>query len=210
MFKNFVPTPLSRSSSAASSPSSSPPPSSASLSLVIAMSQQDHGDLEKAGQSKPDVEAPGVARVAYVDGLEDRHGISTRPRGVDMERTMTKEDKELAAAGYDHLDSVKKGKAADDKSADVDIIEHHYTYQELAANLETSIDTKDAAQSHGLTAKEAKDRLTRHGPNILSPPKKKSAFRKVRPGTIPAISPFWAHGSVFSTWTVSSPCSTFS
>ncbi|KAH9948142.1 aminophospholipid-transporting P-type ATPase [Amylocystis lapponica] len=95
-----------------------------------------------------------------------------------MKREMTKEDKELAAAGYEHLEEKAKGKkGVDPKLDNVDIEEHHLSFHELGPHLETSIDTKDAAGSYGLTSAEAKERLVRDGPNVLTPPKKKSPLR---------------------------------
>ncbi|TFK45629.1 aminophospholipid-transporting P-type ATPase [Heliocybe sulcata] len=96
-----------------------------------------------------------------------------------MKRELTKEDKELAAAGYDHLHEDKDKKAGDGaKGQDVDITEHRYTFDELGNELGTVIDVKEPEHSPGLTPEEAKTRLARDGPNILTPPKKKSAFRK--------------------------------
>ncbi|KAF7799696.1 hypothetical protein EIP86_010938 [Pleurotus ostreatoroseus] len=106
---------------------------------------------------------------------EKIHHGHLRPKGVEMKREMTKEDKELAAAGYEHLQELKGKK---DELDDVDITEHRLAFQELGKVLETSIDTKDPGASHGLTSEEAKQRLERNGPNVLTPPKKKSALRK--------------------------------
>lgn len=99
-----------------------------------------------------------------------------RSKGVDMKRTLTQEEKDLAAAGYDHLHR-KDDKA--DNVGNVDIVEHQFNYDDLVETLKTNIDTKDPGQSHGLTSEEAKLRLQRDGHNILTPPKKKSALRKV-------------------------------
>ncbi|KAI0355099.1 aminophospholipid-transporting P-type ATPase [Trametes cingulata] len=93
---------------------------------------------------------------------------------------MTKEEKELAEAGYEHLAQQKThgekgGEAELDK---VDIQEHQLPFKELESELDTSFDPKDPGQSAGLSSGEAKARLTRDGPNILTPPKKKSALRK--------------------------------
>ncbi|KAH8100263.1 aminophospholipid-transporting P-type ATPase [Cristinia sonorae] len=97
-----------------------------------------------------------------------------------MKREMTKEDKELAAAGYEHLEDHKaKGdKKIDSDFDNVDISEHRLSFAELGTTLEAAMDTKDPGNSYGLSAEEAKARLARNGPNILTPPKKKSAFRK--------------------------------
>lgn len=101
-------------------------------------------------------------------------------RGVEMtHRSITKEDKELAAAGYDHLSTPKDPKA--EKETNIDIHEHNLPFDGLTSELKTNFDLKDPGHSFGLTSDEAKDRLARDGPNMLTPPKKKSALRKVCP-----------------------------
>ncbi|KAI0792718.1 aminophospholipid-transporting P-type ATPase [Abortiporus biennis] len=101
-----------------------------------------------------------------------------RPKGVEMTRELTKEDRELAAAGYEHLEEEKNKSAEKDDLEGVDIVEHKLTFQELPVVLETQFDTKEPSSSYGLTDAEAKARLARDGPNVLTPPKKKSALRK--------------------------------
>jgi sodium/potassium-transporting ATPase subunit alpha len=97
-------------------------------------------------------------------------------RGVEMNnRTITKEEKELAAAGYDHLGTPKDQKT---ENASIDIYEHNLPFDGLTSELKTSFNLKDPGHSFGLTSDEAKVRLTRDGPNMLTPPKKKSALRK--------------------------------
>ncbi|KAH9857520.1 aminophospholipid-transporting P-type ATPase [Lenzites betulinus] len=97
-----------------------------------------------------------------------------------MKREMTKEDKELAEAGYQDLEEEKAQghKDGDTKMEGVDIHEHGLSFDALEAELDTSFDHKDPTQSTGLSADEAKARLARDGQNILTPPKKKSALRK--------------------------------
>jgi Cation transporter/ATPase, N-terminus. len=97
-----------------------------------------------------------------------------------MKKTMTQEDRDLAAAGYEHLEEQKAKKGAGAAEFDnVDIEEHHLPISGYTEALQTSIDTKDAANSSGLTSEEAKARLERFGQNVLTPPPKKSALRKV-------------------------------
>lgn len=113
----------------------------------------------------------------------DRDRKDGRPRGVELgPRIMTQEDKELAAAGYDHLDHAKKenGKKGEDgKLGNVDITEHGLPIEEVARVLGASFEMKDPAASLGLTVGEAGERLKRDGPNALTPPKKKTALQKV-------------------------------
>ncbi|KAJ7891269.1 aminophospholipid-transporting P-type ATPase [Mycena olivaceomarginata] len=99
-----------------------------------------------------------------------------RPKGrFELKHTLTQDDKELAAAGYDHLEEKKKTGAGE---TNVDITEHSVPLASLGETLKTSIDTKDPGNSHGLTAAEAAARLARDGPNLLTPPKKRSPLRQ--------------------------------
>lgn len=109
---------------------------------------------------------------------EKTYAGGIRPKGVEMKKTLTQEEKDLAAAGYE--DPKKTGKV--DKETDlgqVDITEHATPLSEMNDTLHTAIDVKDPGNSPGLTSDEAKRRLLENGPNILTPPKKKSALRKV-------------------------------
>lgn len=112
------------------------------------------------------------------------HTFAHRPRGVEMRREMTKEDKELAAAGYEHLEqekakAVKGGSGRNAELENVDIFEHGLTFAALEEELSTDIDAKSPSSTAGLSAEEATARLLRDGRNVLTPPKKRSALRKV-------------------------------
>lgn len=128
-------------------------------------------------------EAQAIRAVAFPnepDSHEEKNAITVRTRGVEMKRNLTQEDRELAAAGYEHLEAEKIGKAVQDSNINaVDIEEHHLPFSRLEEALATSVDTKDPGQSHGLTSAEAQARLDKNGPNVLTPPVKKSALRKV-------------------------------
>ncbi|KAF8191565.1 aminophospholipid-transporting P-type ATPase [Mycena galopus ATCC 62051] len=109
--------------------------------------------------------------VAFHDDQE----IEEKPR-VELKHTLTQDDKELAAAGYEHLEEKKKSAA---EESNVDITEHSIPLASLGETLKTSIDTKDPGSSLGLTTAEAAARLARDGPNVLTPPKKRSPLRQV-------------------------------
>ncbi|KAI0737979.1 aminophospholipid-transporting P-type ATPase [Daedaleopsis nitida] len=114
------------------------------------------------------------------DASQDKAPHPLRTKGAEMKREMTKEDKELADAGYEHL---KEQKAHTQKGGDaqldgVDIQAHKLALKDLQTELDTSFDAKDPSISTGLSTDEAKARLSRDGPNVLTPPKKKSALRK--------------------------------
>ncbi|KAJ7443357.1 E1-E2 ATPase-domain-containing protein [Mycena galericulata] len=111
----------------------------------------------------------GVAPFFFLRASFDR----SRPKGVELKHTLTQDDKELAAAGYGHLEEKKAV-----TEANVDIIEHRVPLSNLADTMATSIDVKDPGSSYVLTAAEAADRLKRDGPNILTPPKKCSPLRQ--------------------------------
>ncbi|KAG6876964.1 hypothetical protein C0993_011578 [Termitomyces sp. T159_Od127] len=118
--------------------------------------------------------ARAVVLPAEVVERDEKSVNVLRPK-VEMYRSMTQEDKELSAAGYEHLET-KAGTPA--SGSNVDIQEHRLSFSKIAETLNTSIDTKDAANSYGLTTAEAQARLQRDGPNVLTPPQKKSALRK--------------------------------
>ncbi|KAG6876171.1 hypothetical protein C0992_000604 [Termitomyces sp. T32_za158] len=128
--------------------------------------------------SSPIEVTPARAVVLPAEVVErDEKSVNVlRQKGVEMYRSMTQEDKELSAAGYEHLESHKTGTPASDSN--VDIQEHRLSFSKIADTLNTSIDTKDAGNSYGLTTAEAQARLQRDGPNVLTPPQKKSALRK--------------------------------
>jgi sodium/potassium-transporting ATPase subunit alpha len=105
---------------------------------------------------------------------EERRGA--KPKGVEMKRELTVEDKALAAAGYQHLDE-KKGKKAEEFD-NVDLIEHKLQFAALEQTMKTHFDTKSPGSSRGLSESEAKARLAKDGKNVLTPPRKKSALRK--------------------------------
>ena len=154
-------------------------------------------DLESGVQH---VDAVHPSRViAFPPGedeiIEEKPYGGLRPhKAAEMRREMTREDKELAEAGYEihHLHDEKDKKQSGGKGSgpnkkdtelgDVDIREHQLTFAALAAELQTSMDPKDASASRGLLATEVEARLARDGKNQLSPPKKKSALRKVGSG----------------------------
>lgn len=143
------------------------------------------GATAKIPQGSPDEEVHATRAIAFPDEHAEIHEEKThhghlRPKGVEMKREMTKEDKELAAAGYEHLEEHKaKGEKGDAGFDNVDIQEHRYTFDQLIDAVDANVDTKDPGNSFGLSVDDAKARLARDGPNVLTPPKKKSAFRKV-------------------------------
>jgi sodium/potassium-transporting ATPase subunit alpha len=129
-------------------------------------------------------ENPTTRAVAFPnhDEIEEKPIAAMRPKGAEMKREITMEDKELAAAGYEHLEERKAKKSEKDKQLEnVDVVEHRLPFAELESTLKTSINPKEPAKTLGLTAVEAAARLGRDGRNVLTPPKRKSAFRKVPP-----------------------------
>ena len=125
---------------------------------------------------------PTTRAVAFPnhDEIEERPIAAMRPKGAEMKREITMEDKELAAAGYEHLEEHKAKKLEKDKQLEhVDVFEHRLSFAELESTLKTSINSKEPGKTFGLTIAEAAARLARDGRNVLTPPKKKSALRKV-------------------------------
>jgi len=145
-------------------------------------SDQEKATPSRDPISRPDEENVPIRAVAFPDEndvYEDKQLGTIRPKGVEMKRTMTQEDRDLAAAGYEHLEEKAKKGAQAAQFDHVDIQEHRLSISGFAEALQTSIKTKNPADSPGLTSEEAKARLDRYGRNILTPPIKKSALRKV-------------------------------
>ncbi|KAF5373122.1 hypothetical protein D9758_001480 [Tetrapyrgos nigripes] len=119
-------------------------------------------------------------RVAFPDAdVQDEKATGgLRPKGVEMKRTMTQEERELAAAAYGHLEEKKAQEAKDGSLDNTDVSEHQLPFDKLEETLKTSININDPASSVGLTRDEAKDRLAKNGLNILTPPKRRSALMK--------------------------------
>jgi len=128
-----------------------------------------------------DARSPGAvkdgtpARVVAFPSTDVDAKLQGRPRGVGLQREPTKVDRELAAAGYNHLEAAKDTHST---QTHVDITEYKLAFDALSATLGTSIDTKNPSMSEGLTSFEAQTRLEKDGKNILTPPMKKTAFRK--------------------------------
>ncbi|KAF9294523.1 hypothetical protein BGZ74_011219 [Mortierella antarctica] len=104
--------------------------------------------------------------MASNEGPSTNQAQHSAPLEKPMELAPTKEatekDKETAA---------KKDKA-------LDITEHLFSIEEIAARHGVSIDAAKASNSRGLDSQVATQRLAENGPNILSPPKQVSPFVK--------------------------------
>ena len=97
-----------------------------------------------------------------------------------MMRALTQEERDLADAGYHHLNASEQTKQDSSEPTNVDIQEHRLSLTAVADALDTSLDLKDASRSYGLATEEANARLERDGRNVLTQTKRKSALRKVR------------------------------
>lgn len=97
-----------------------------------------------------------------------RVGSPTQPRNLSHnELEMARQYSETSARISETIDRQKRGKKgadADDLKKELEMWEHKVTVEELANRLETH-------PENGLTSAEAKLRLERDGPNMLSPPK---------------------------------------
>jgi len=154
---------------------------------------QDEKPLQQ--HHKPHTELVRHPTIAFSDQIVDQLEIEetyARPyshfaprggeRNLEIRRELTQEEKELSRANYDHLETHKDDKDSADADGGganhTDIREHRYSVEQLQDTFKTNFDIKQAASSFGLTSGEAATRLARDGPNILTPPKKKSALQK--------------------------------
>ncbi|RXW15573.1 hypothetical protein EST38_g10279 [Candolleomyces aberdarensis] len=133
-----------------------------------------------AAATPHDEEAIAGRTVAFPDTVhvhDEKHKPISKG-GVEMKRTLTQEERDLADAGYGHLHQQTKAQKAEDENAHKEIHEHKLPVELLRQEMGVSFDVKDPARSMGLSLEEAKARLGRDGPNVLTPPKKKSGLRK--------------------------------
>lgn len=127
---------------------------------MVANSTTLPGGISFADEKRP---------ISQIGGLEIKRELTLR-------RELTKDEKELANAGYEQLEAKKKAKALESRPAD--ITEHSLTPAQVAEAHGTSINLANPSASGGISAAEAQGRLARDGLNQLTPPKKKSALRK--------------------------------
>ncbi|KAG0245533.1 hypothetical protein B0O80DRAFT_503429 [Mortierella sp. GBAus27b] len=95
------------------------------------------------------------------------------PSSAADQITSEKESTSPAAATSEKVDKTKKA-----KEKQLDITEHLFPIEEVAARHGVSIDTAKASNTKGLDSSVAAQRLAENGPNILSPPKQVSPFMK--------------------------------
>lgn len=174
--------------------------------------------IEKVEEEAVQQEAFHSRSIAFPpDDIAQDEKPAPRLRGPEMRRELTIEDKELSQAVYEHLGEQKnqadhsakdKAKNTDDLDK-VDIYEHKLPFADLANELKTSFNGKDAGKSAGLSQAEADARIQRDGPNVLTPPKKKSALRKVvHYHYIRSFTLIFCLYRFLSTWSDYLPCST--
>lgn len=72
----------------------------------------------------------------------------------------------------------RRKREAEDEEKHVNIDEHLMTHEDVAKRYTTHIDIEKPGESQGLTSAAAEQRLLEHGPNILTPAKKKHAIIK--------------------------------
>ena len=88
--------------------------------------------MERDNPSPPDLIAhveEGTRVVAFPEDnqIREEKVIGLRPKGAEMNRTLTQEEKDLSAAGYEHLHpSSNVDKLKDEKETNIDITEHQF------------------------------------------------------------------------------------
>ena len=75
--------------------------------------------------------------VAFPDEDEKEKHSNPRTKGVEMSCSLTQEDRDLAASGYEHLEAVKSQSGAPAIGENVDIHEHWIPFEGLEAALKT-------------------------------------------------------------------------
>ena len=75
-------------------------------------------------------------------------------------------------------DKHRRKSEKEDEKKHVNIDEHLVPHQDVAERYKTSINMEKPGQSFGLTGQQAEQLLHEHGPNILTPPKKRHPILK--------------------------------
>src|SRR6266536_5288840 len=101
------------------------------------------------------------------DGLTFVAPITRRSQSVaSIPQVISKEDK-------DRRESEKE-----EEKKNVNIDEHLMVHQDVAERYKTRINMEKPEESFGLTGQQAEKLLHEHGPNVLTPPKKRHPFLK--------------------------------
>jgi sodium/potassium-transporting ATPase subunit alpha len=69
-------------------------------------------------------------------------------------------------------------KRAEEEEKNVNIDEHLLSHQDVAERYKTKINMEKPGESMGLTSQQAEQLLHEHGPNVLTPPKRRHPFLK--------------------------------
>lgn len=109
--------------------------------------------------------------------MSDIHKISFA-RVSKPERTKTIQTIDTTASQRPSVRAPKKPKKKKPVDKHVDITEHLMSSSECAALYNTRISITKASDSKGLTSEQAMQLLINHGPNVLTPPKKRHPFLK--------------------------------
>ncbi|KAF9296011.1 hypothetical protein BGZ74_010519 [Mortierella antarctica] len=102
----------------------------------------------------------------------------SEPLKMTRTRTIPNSNKILSPPPEPSEKELERRAAADKKQKALDITEHLFPVEEIAARHGVSIDMHKAANSKGLDAAVAAQRLIENGPNVLAPPKQISPFMK--------------------------------
>ncbi|KAG0345538.1 hypothetical protein BG004_003625 [Podila humilis] len=102
----------------------------------------------------------------------------SEPLPLKMTRTRTIPNAKPTPPAEPSEKELQRRAAADKKQKALDITEHLFPVEEIAARHGTNIDLQKAANSKGLDSAVAAQRLIENGPNVLAPPKQISPFMK--------------------------------
>jgi hypothetical protein len=127
-------------------------------------------------------------------GADQRIQFTPNVRPARDQRQFNRDEDNISAYGYPitqrsrsvaSIPQVISEKAKDrrrqekeQEKKNVDIDEHLMPHLHVAERYKTKINMEKPGESFGLTTHEAEDLLLHHGPNVLTPPKKRNPFLK--------------------------------
>ncbi len=161
-----------------------PPVTTAPTTRAIAFPDDVHDDDKPTGgmaihaASKTGIEMRRIPTKGSTHGGIEMRRELTKGSGLEIRRELTQHEKDLAIAVQEHIDAEKVQKD-EGKDMSNDLVEHSYPIDKLKEAFNSNFNVKEPGKSVGLSVEDAATRLRNDGPNQLTPPKKKSAFRKV-------------------------------
>jgi sodium/potassium-transporting ATPase subunit alpha len=146
--------------------------------------EKDVADYKEAdAQVTSTAAAGGEQRIQFTSNVRPARGDAYVNRDDDISaygHPITQRSRSVASIPQviSEKAKIRQKHEKEQEKKNVDIDEHLMPHEHVAARYKTRIDMQKPGESLGLTTREAEELLAIHGPNILTPPKKRNPFLK--------------------------------